>query len=91
MGERKGLRTKEKAGSKISVTDKRLRRYVNIHAKKQAYEKTKRWFLKGSANTLNEDEAIVTVAEASRRALETTNGAGNSAAKNFGARLADYK
>ncbi len=76
MGERKGLWTKEKAGSEISASDKRLRRYVSIYAKRRAYEKTKQMFLKGSRNYLKDGEAIVTVAEASRRAMEMANGAG---------------
>ena len=92
MGERKGLWTKENASSEISATDKRLRRYVGIDVKRRAYEKTKRWFLKGSAINLKENEAIVTVSEASRRAVEITNGTGGGAAnKNAEVRLADFK
>lgn len=91
MGERKGLWTTEKAGSEISITDKRLRRYVGIYAKRRAYEKTKRMFLKGSANNLKVDEAIVTVAEASRRAVEMKNGVVRGAANTAEAHLAAYK
>lgn len=91
MGERKGLWTKEKAGSEISATDKRLQRYISIHTKRRAYEETKKWFLKGSVNNLKQDEVLVTVAEASRRAMETANGTGVGAANNAGAHLAIFK
>ena len=76
MGEQKGFWTKENASSEISATDKRLRRYVGIYSKRRAYEETKRMFLKGSVNNLKVDEAVVTVAEASRRAAEAMNGSG---------------
>ncbi len=73
MGERKDLWTRENADSEISATDKRLRRYISVYAKRRAYEKTKRMFLKDSANNLKVGEAFITVAEASRRAAEKTN------------------
>ncbi len=91
MGEQKGLWTKESAGSEISATDKRLRRYISIDAKRRAYQKTKRMFLKNSANNPKEDEAIVTVAEASRRAVETINRTGSGAANDAEAHLAVFK
>ena len=82
MRERKGLWTKVKAGSEISAADKRLRRCIGIDADGRAHEETIWLSFKEAEKDLNENdlkekEAIITVAEASRRAAEAINGAGS--------------
>ena len=75
MGKLKSLWTKGNTGSEISAADKRLRRYVGIDADRRANEETKWMSLEDATNNPKEEEAVINLAEASRRAAEAINGA----------------
>ena len=98
---RNGLWTKEQTGSKITVADMRLRRYVSIYAAKraadrQAYEESKMFCLVEATNDLKE-EAFANVATASRwaagviRRATEVHVASSWALNKAQARLADTK